>query len=79
MTVRRVVLDTGKDVTDFPAGYELTTSTDGVEWSEPVASGAGHGQLTVINVPAIRTRYVRVTQSAAGAQAWTVADLRVYG
>jgi glucosylceramidase len=77
--VRRVVLDTGKDVTDFPAGYELATSTDGVEWSQPVASGAGHGQLTEIDLPAVRSRYLRVTQTSISPQAWTVADLRVYG
>lgn len=78
-TVRRLVLDTGKDVADFPAGFLLSTSADGVRWSTPVASGAGHGQLTVIDLPAIRTRYLRVTQTSTAAQPWTIADLRVYG
>lgn len=63
----------------FPAGYLLSTSTDGVQWSPPVASGEGHGQLTVIDLPATRSRYVRVTQTSTTAQSWAVADLRVYG
>lgn len=78
-TARRVVLDTGTDVTDFPAGYLLSTSADGMRWSRPVASGAGQGQLTVIDLPATRARYLRVTQTSTAVQSWTVADLRVYG
>jgi glucosylceramidase len=78
-SVRRVVLDTGTDVNDFPAGYQLSTSTDGVQWSRPVASGVGQGQLTVIDLPAARARYLRVTQTSTAGQWWSVADLRVYG
>ena len=78
-TVRRLVLDTGADVGDFPAGYALSTSADGVVWSAPVASGVGQGQLTVIDLPATSSRYLRVTQTSTAAQWWTVADLRVYG
>ena len=78
-TVRRLVLDTGADVNDFPAGYALSTSADGVQWSAPVASGGGQGQLTVIDLPAVDSRYLRVTQTSTAAQWWTVADLRVYG
>jgi glucosylceramidase len=77
--VRRLVLDTGADVNDFPAGYLLSTSTDGVNWGAPVASGGGLGQLTVIDLPPTHSRYLRVTQTSTAAQWWTVADLRVYG
>jgi glucosylceramidase len=78
-SVRRLVLDTGADVNDFPASYALSTSADGVVWSAPVASGLGHGQLTVIDLPAVDSRYLRVTQTSTAASWWTVADLRVYG
>ena len=78
-TVRRLVLDTGADVNDFPAGYALSTSADGLGWSASVASGVGQGQLTVIDLLAVDSRYLRVTQTSTAAQWWTVADLRVYG
>jgi len=78
-TVRRIVLDTGADVNDFPAGYQVATSAEGVVWRAPVASGVGQGQLTVIDLPAIHSRYLRVTQTSTAAPWWTVADLRVYG
>jgi len=78
-SVRRIVLDTGTDVNDFPVGYQLSTSTDGVQWSQPVASGIGQGQLTVIDLPATSSRYLRVAQTSTAGQWWSVADLRVYG
>jgi glucosylceramidase len=61
--IRRVVLDTGADRGDFPRGYTLQTSRDGVVWAD-AASGAGSGQLTTIDIPPTRARYVRVSQIA---------------
>jgi glucosylceramidase len=78
-TVSRVVLDTGVDVGDHPRGYALFTSRDGSHWSdEPVATGAGDGQLTTIDIPATEARFLRVVQTATAPQWWSVADLRVY-
>ncbi|TML07698.1 MAG: glucan endo-1,6-beta-glucosidase, partial [Actinobacteria bacterium] len=77
-TVRRVVLDTGADRGDYPRGYELETSTDGSTWT-PVASGAGSGQLTTIDIAPATARYLRVTQTGSSGSWWSVADLRVYG
>ena len=77
--VRRVVLDTGADAGDFPRGYALLTSADGVHWSDPpAATGAGSGQLTTIDLPATAARFLRVVQTATAPQWWTIADLRVY-
>ena len=77
--VRRIVLDTGADAGDFPRGYALFTSADGVHWSDaPRATGAGGGQLTTIDVPATAARFLRVVQTATAPQWWSVADLRVY-
>ena len=75
--ISRVVLDTGADRGDFPRGYELSTSRDGVTWT-PAASGAGSGQLTTIDFPPTTARHVRVTLTASAPQWWSVADLRVY-
>jgi glucosylceramidase len=75
--VRRVVLDTGADVGDFPRGSTLLTSADGAQWRE-AARGAGDGQLTTIDIPATAARFVRVVQTATAPQWWSVADLRVY-
>ena len=77
--VRRVVLDTGADTGDFPRGYALFTSSDGVHWSDaPAAAGAGSGQLTRIDIPRTAARFLRVVQTATAPQWWSIADLRVY-
>jgi len=73
----RLVLDTGPDVSDYPRGYALSTSRDGVTWSAPV-TGTGAGQLTEIALPHDRFRYVRIVSTATAAQWWSVADLRIY-
>jgi glucosylceramidase len=75
-TVRRVVLDTGVDRGDYPRGWSLLVSTDGAHWSQ-VATGAGHGQLTTIDLSATRARFLRVVQTATAPQWWSVAELRV--
>ena len=76
--VRRVVLDAGADLGDYPRGYTLETSRDGRSW-QPSATGSGSGQLTAIDLRPTRARYLRITQTATAPQWWSVADLRVYG
>ncbi len=76
--VRRVVLDTGADTGDFPRGYELWASRDGTSFAK-VASGAGTGQLTAIDIRPTFARALRVVQTGSSGSWWSVADLRVYG
>jgi glucosylceramidase len=79
--VRRVgtfVLDTGASGGDYPRGYTVTTSRDGTTWSAPVASGAGTGQLTTVDLHHAAIRFVRVTLTAASGSWWSVADVRAY-
>lgn len=78
-TMRRLVLDTGADMGDYPRGYALYRSTDGVSFDEsPVATGVGSGQLTTIDVAPMEARALRVVQTATAPQWWSVADIRVY-
>jgi glucosylceramidase len=74
----RLVLDTGASTGDYPAGYSVTVSRDGTDWSAPVATGAGSGQLTSISLDGSPVRYVRVTLTAASGSWWSVADVRGY-
>jgi glucosylceramidase len=80
--VRRVVLDTGAAVGDYPRGWALYASLDGVHWGSAVASGQGTGQLTPIDVGRRGqdgfVRHLRVVLTSSAPAGWTVADLRVY-
>jgi glucosylceramidase len=62
---------------DYPRGYTVTTSTDGVNWST-AASGQGTGQLTAVNLAGAPVRYVRMTLTASSGSWWSVADVRAY-
>jgi glucosylceramidase len=76
--VSQIVLDTGVNTGDYPRGYALYVSQDGETWGDPVAVGAGSGQLTTISVPSRAIRYFRVVATASSPSWWSVADLRVY-
>jgi glucosylceramidase len=75
---RLLVLDTGPDTSDYPRGYSVSASADGITWSPPV-TGSGTGQLTRIALTGDPSRYLRIVQTASAPQWWSVADLRVYG
>jgi glucosylceramidase len=74
----RFVVDTGASTGDYPAGYSVTVSLNGTDWSAPVATGAGSGQITSISLDGSPVRYVRVTLTASSGSWWSVADVRAY-
>jgi glucosylceramidase len=75
---RRVVFDTGASTGDYPRGYSVTTSRDGVTWTTATTSGAGSGQFTTVDLLGRPIRYVRLTLTVAGGSWWSVADVRAY-
>ena len=77
-SVTRFVLDTGTSTGDYPAGYSVTVSLNGTDWSAPVATGAGSGQITAVNLDGRPVRYVRITLTASTTSWWSVADVRAY-
>jgi hypothetical protein len=68
----------GTSTGDYPRGYTVTTSTDGVNWSTAVASGAGTGQFTAVPLAGAPVRYVRITLTASSGSWFSVADVRAY-
>nr|WSX76817.1 discoidin domain-containing protein [Streptomyces sp. NBC_00899] len=75
---RRVGIDSGDNLGDYARGWTLSLSDDGTHWRD-VASGAGTGQLTNVDLrSAAVARYVRVNQTAASGSWWSVADLHLY-
>jgi glucosylceramidase len=74
--VRELVLDTGASLGDYPRGYAVTVSRDGVHWSA-AGSGSGSGQFTRLALDGV-VRFVRVTLTASSGNWWSVADIRAY-
>ncbi len=71
------VVDTGASTGDYPRGYAVTVSRDGVTWSA-AATGSGTGQITTVALDGTPVRYVRFTLTAASGSWWSVADIRAY-
>jgi glucosylceramidase len=76
--VREIVYDTGASIGDYPRGYAVTVSSDGVNWSSAVATGTGSGQLTAAALSGAPIRFVRLTLTQASDSWWSVADVRAY-
>jgi len=74
----RLVLDTGTgQSTHHPRQWAVRVSDDGTRWGDPIATGTGTGQVTTVTVPTTVARHVRITQTGAAAQPWSVAELTV--
>jgi glucosylceramidase len=76
--LEQVVFDTGASTGDYPRGYTVTTSTDGVHWATAVADSVGTGQFTTVNLDNRAVRHIRITLTAASGSWWSVADVRAY-
>jgi glucosylceramidase len=76
-TVRRVALDSGGNLGDYPGTWQLSYSNDGTTW-RPLKTGTSNGQLTNVDVSPTRARYLRITSTSASDHWWTLADFRVY-
>jgi glucosylceramidase len=76
-TFRRVAIDSGGNLGDYARGWQLSVSSDGAGW-RTLAAGPGTGQLTTVDVPRTRARYLRVTSTASSGNWWSLADLRLY-
>jgi fibronectin type 3 domain-containing protein len=73
-----IVLDCGSSSGDYPRGYQVYLSKDGVNFGTPVASGNG-AIVTSISFAAHAARYIRITQTgSAGANWWSIAEFNAY-
>lgn len=77
-TFDAVDLESGVSSGDFPRGYQVTVSADGVTWGNPVATGNGTEHHTLVATGSRTARYIRVTLTAGwSANWWSIAEFRV--
>jgi mono/diheme cytochrome c family protein len=75
-----LVLDSSNSPNDYPRGYQVSVSTNGATWSEPVATGKGSQALTEIRFPETAARFIRITQTGkADGNFWSIHELQVLG
>lgn len=62
---------------DYPRGFTVEVSTDGTSWTQ-LASGIAYGWKRPVSVTPTTARYIRITQTGAAPQWWTVDEVTVY-
>jgi hypothetical protein len=77
-TFSELVLDGTDDTNDYPRGYSVQVSADGTLWS-PISTGVGASPLTRITFPPTTARYLKVTETGASGNFWSVDELNVCG
>jgi mono/diheme cytochrome c family protein len=62
-----------------PVAYSVQVSSDGTTWGPPVAQGAGGTPSTVIALPRVQARFIRINQTGAAqnGEAWGIQQIRV--
>jgi mono/diheme cytochrome c family protein len=65
-------------VPTYPRGYRVQLSSDGQQWSRPVAEGKGTGSPTSIPFAPASARFMRITATDADASAWVVRNIKLY-
>lgn len=76
-TFTKLVLDASGSSGDYPRGYSVYVSDDGVEWGQPVASGIGN-PVTSITFPAQSARFIRIVQTGSVSRYWSIHEAYVY-
>jgi fibronectin type 3 domain-containing protein len=74
----KLVLDATASPNDYPRGYQVEVSNDGVNWSSSIATGAGSSAITTITFPSQTARYIRVTQTGSAGNYWSIHEFNVY-
>ncbi|MFF7198776.1 glycoside hydrolase family 3 C-terminal domain-containing protein [Streptomyces sp. NPDC008079] len=77
-SVDQVTLDAGNS-TDYARGYRVLLSADGATWGDPVAEGAGTGQVVTATFAARQARYIRIEQTGTADSWWSIAELTAFG
>jgi hypothetical protein len=71
-------LDAAGSTNDYPRGYQVFVSSDGVNFGSAIASGAGTSALVTVSFPAQSARFIKVVQTGAATNWWSMAEFNVY-
>jgi len=75
----QIVLDAGRSSGDYPRGYQVNVSNDGLNGGSAVATGSGTSAVTTITFARQTARYIRVTQTgSSSSNYWSIYEFNVY-
>ena len=75
----KLVLNSANSPNDYPRGYQVFVSNDGVNWTGPVATGTGSVGTTTINFATQAARYIRIVQTGSvSGTFWSIHEFNVF-
>ncbi len=78
-TISGLALDTAGSTRDFPRGYAVQISTDGEQWSPPVAQGGGSAPVTDIAFAPVTAKFIRINQTGSvDGLYWSIHELNLF-
>jgi hypothetical protein len=79
-TFNKIVLNNVNSASDYPRGYQVNVSNDGLNWGSPVVTGTGNSGTTTITFAAQAARYLRITQTGSvSGLYWSIDEFNVFG
>ena len=79
-TFNKIVLNAANSANDYPRGYQVYVSTNGVNWGTATASGTGSSAITTITLAAQAARYIRIVQTgSAPGTFWSIHEFNAFG
>ncbi|HWZ87720.1 MAG TPA: malectin domain-containing carbohydrate-binding protein [Polyangiaceae bacterium] len=69
---------TAGGASDYPRGYQVFVSNDGVNFGSAIASGTGAGVLVTVKFPAQNARFIKVVQTGTATSWWSISEFNVY-
>jgi fibronectin type 3 domain-containing protein len=76
----KIVLNAINSANDYPRGYQVYVSNDGVNWASPIANGTGSSGVTTITFATQAARYIRIIQTgSAPGTFWSIDEFNVFG
>jgi hypothetical protein len=77
-TFNELTMNSAGSTNDFARGYQVFVSSDGANFGSAVAAGAGTSALVTVTFPTQTARYVKVVQTGAASNWWSIAEFNVY-
>lgn len=79
-TIRGLVMDATGNPKAFAPFYMVQTSTDGQNWSEPIATATGELKARLYLPKPVTTKFLRITiNKKSGWQQWSINNLELLG
>ena len=76
----KIVLNAVNSPSDYPRGYQVFVSNDGINWGSSVTTGTGSSAITTITFATQTARYIRITQTgSAPGNYWSIHEFNVFG